>query len=75
MGEIRVILPDELHNDLKRIAKENGLRLPEQLTAFLVWAVDEHDKRAARARLNKKNQALGKGPLQPNGEECGDVQP
>jgi hypothetical protein len=72
MGEIRLNIPDSLHEDIKELAKDNDVRLNEEATALLLWAVDLVKKDRERALLNQKNRVLSDGrSFHPNGEPEG----
>jgi hypothetical protein len=60
MGELRITVPDNLHEDLKELAKDNDVRLNEEVTALLLWAVDKIKTDRAKAELNQKNQTDGR---------------
>jgi hypothetical protein len=64
MGEIRVLIPDELHTDILELGKENNRRLPEEVTILLVEAVARHKHKRPSMTIRE----CGTGQFYPNGE-------
>ena len=72
MGELRINIADSLHERIKELARDNDVRLNDQVTALLSWAVDRIEKDRARAEMNQQDKALSKGrAFQLNGEPTG----
>ena len=70
MGEIRVLIPDDLHADILELGRENNRRLPEEVTVLLVEAVARHKHKRPPMTITEGNKYSPKETDQffPNGE-------